>query len=614
MFNNFIYFIIAILVYSTYNYAGAAEYSSLPETLLMFTCLTVIFFFFIFIRFKKLEKQIVNEPHRSFGQRFDSLINTGSITAILLFAVDIYGLNLPSHTRKIALLKVVPSFDAIFFLCIFIFYLSVIWSCAYDAYRKIHISDYSSRLSCIISNISFGIPVVIPWLLLSAIVDIINILPYNGPKRFIATTGGELAFFVSFLFITALFGPLMIQKLWRCRPVEEGMKRSGIEAICKKAGVGFSDILYWPIFGSRMITAGVMGLVKRFRYILVTKALLNILAPEEVEAVIAHEAGHVQRKHLLFYLLFFLGYMLIAVSSFDLVIYSVIYARPLYSYLTGFGISRPTLISVSYGIAITGIFLVYFRFIFGYFMRNFERQADAHVYFFFENAAPLISTFEKIAAASGNSAGKPSWHHFSIRERIDFLKNCDADRSLIKRHDAKIKKGIAIYLAGLIFTGALGYSLHFGEKGKKLNDFFTEKIILGEIEENPGDSELYGMLGDLYYSLKYYDKAINAYGKSLSLSPDNPDVLNNLAWLLATCEDKTMRNPELAVLIAEKAAKIEKTHQILDTLAESYYAAGRYREAVEAGKNALMLAGTDKSYYENQLVKFLKSADHNSQP
>ena len=609
MFNNFIYFIIVILIYSTYNYSGAAEDSSLPETIFLFTCLTIIFYCFSFIRFKRLEKQIINEPHRSSGHRFDSLINTGSIIAILLFAVDIYGLNLPSHTRKITLLRSIPAFEAFLFLCLFILYLSVVWGCAYGAYRKLYISDYSSRLSYIISNISFCVPVVMPWLLLSVIADIINILPYDGPRHFLATTGGELAFFVSFLFIIAVFGPVMIQKLWRCKPVEEGKKRSGIEAICKKAGVGFADILYWPIFGSRMITAGVMGLIKRFRYILVTKALLSLLEPEEVEAVIAHEAGHIKRNHLVFYLLFFLGYMLLAVSTFDLVIYSVIYAKPFYRFLVDFGISQPTIISIWYGIAITAIFLVYFRFIFGYFMRNFERQADTHVFSFFESARPLISTFEKIAALSGRSPARPDWHHFSIEERIEFLKKCDADRSLIKRHDTRIKKSIAIYLAGLILTGALGYSLNFGEKGKKLNDFFAEKIILGEIEDNPGDPELPAMLGDLYYSLKYYDKAKGAYEKSLSITPENPKALNNLAWLYATCEDKNIRNTDLAVKLAEKAVKIGETPQIIDTLAESYYAAGRYKEAVEAGKKALLLAGTDKSYYEKQLAKFMKSGE-----
>ncbi|MDP3286380.1 MAG: tetratricopeptide repeat protein, partial [Desulfobacterales bacterium] len=285
----------------------------------------------------------------------------------------------------------------------------------------------------------------------------------------------------------------------------------------------------------------------------------------------------------------------------------VIYAKPFYRFLIDSGIRQTTLISVLYGIAIAGIFLIYFRFIFGYFMRNFERQADTHVFSFFENARHLISTFEKIAALSGRSPAKPDWHHFSIRERMDFLNKCDADRSLIKRHDGKIKKSIVIYLVGLILTGTLGYSLNFGEKGKKLNNFFAEKIILGEIEDNPGDSELPAMLGDLYYSLKYYDKAKGAYEKSLSIAPENPNVLNNLAWLYATCEDKNIRNTGLAVKLAEKAVKIEETPRILDTLAESYYAAGRYKEAVKIEKKALLPAGPDKSYYEKQLTKFLKT-------
>lgn len=609
MFNNFIYFIIAILIYSTYGYSGAAEASSLSETFFVFTILALIFFCFAFLSFKRLERQIINDPHRSFGHRFDSLTNTGSIIAILLFAIDIYGLNMPFYIRKITLFRSVPSLEAFLFLCLFIFYMSVIWGCAYGACRKLYISDYSSRLSYIISNISFCIPVVMPWLFLSVIADIINLLPFDAPKRFLSTTEGELTFFVSFLFIIAVFGPVMIQKLWRCRPVEEGKKRSDIEATCKKAGVGFADILYWPIFGSRMITAGVMGLIKRFRYILVTKALLSLLEPEEVEAVIAHEAGHIKRNHLLFYLLFFSGYMLLAVSTFDIVIYFVICAKPFYRFLVDFGISQTTLISVLYGIAIAGIFLIYFRFIFGYFMRNFERQADTYVYSFFENAGPLISTFEKIADAGGGSADKPNWHHFSIRERMDFLNKCDADKRLIRQHDGKIKKSIAIYLVGLILTGALGYSLNFGEKGKKLNDFFAEKIILGQIEDNPGDPELPAMLGDLYYSLKYYDQAKGAYEKSLSIAPDNPKALNNLAWLYATCEDKNIRNTGLAVKLAEKAVKIEETPQILDTLAESYYAAGHYKEAVEVGKKALLLAGTDKFYYEKQLAKFMKPGE-----
>ena len=45
-----------------------------------------------------------------------------------------------------------------------------------------------------------------------------------------------------------------------------------------------------------MITAGVMGLIKNFRYILVTPSLLNLLEPAEVDAVIAHENRSYQKE------------------------------------------------------------------------------------------------------------------------------------------------------------------------------------------------------------------------------------------------------------------------------------------------------------------------------
>jgi len=72
-------------------------------------------------------------------------------------------------------------------------------------------------------------------------------------------------------------------------------------------------------------------------------------------------------------------------------------------------------------------------------MRNFERQADIFVYEFQDNAGPLISSLKKIVTISGQPPEKPNWHHFSIRERIDYLRRCDADRSWVGRHHRKIR-------------------------------------------------------------------------------------------------------------------------------------------------------------------------------
>lgn len=370
----------------------------------------------------------------------------------------------------------------------------------------------------------------------------------------------------------------------------------------------YANILYWPIFGGRMITAGVMGLIKKFRYILVTGALLQFLEPEEIDAVIAHEIGHIKKKHLLFYLIFFVGYMLVSFATFDMLIYFIFFAEPIYSFLNSIGLEQATVTSSIFSLIIILIFLIYFRYVFGYFMRNFERQADTYVYALFDSAQPLISTLEKIAVTSGQPRDKPNWHHFSIKKRVDYLKKCEADRTWVTRHDSKIKKSIAVYMMGILIMGGIGYNLNFGETGKKLNRHFFEKIIQRELDKNPDSPNHYTMLGDLYYSNQNYSKAIKAYEQSIALAPDNPQGLNNLAWLYATCEVERFRDPKKALKLAQKAAEIEKSPHILDTLAESFYVNSQFEKAVAAEMRALDLATKNRTHYENQLAKFKAAA------
>jgi hypothetical protein len=162
MFTNFIYFIIVILIYSTYHYPGSADDGSLYEALFIFPFLLAAFVSFTYISFRRLEKSIPVHNRFALNNKFDSLLNTCSILAILLFAVNVYGINLPSHTRDIPLFKSVPAVEALFFICLFLLYLSIIWAFAFGAYKKIYYADDLSRRSYVINNISLSIPVVTP--------------------------------------------------------------------------------------------------------------------------------------------------------------------------------------------------------------------------------------------------------------------------------------------------------------------------------------------------------------------------------------------------------------------------------------------------------------------
>jgi Zn-dependent protease with chaperone function len=606
MFGNFIYFILVLLIYLTYQPTDETYFTAF-ESFSLFVGLIFIFSFFTRFQFQRIERRMAKGLYLRIDNQFNAALLQQSVMAVFLFALDIYGLNLPSYLVNITIFSTIPTLLALMFLLLFVFYLGIVWSCAYDAYRKLYRVSISRR-TYVISNITFAVPVLLPWLFLSGIADVILALPFEAPRKFLSTTEGEIIYFLFFLLAVVIIGPALIQRFWRCKPLEDGQYRSRIESLCRRAGLAYADILYWPIFGGKMITAGVMGLVKKFRYILVTPSLLKLLEPEEIDAVIAHEIGHIKKNHLLFYLLFFAGYMLISFLTTDLIVIAIIYAEPVYWVINQAGFSQTTIISVLTSLLFISVFLIYFRFIFGYFMRNFERQADTYVYALFDSAAPLITTLEKIAATSGQSADRPNWHHFSIKQRIDYLRKCESDPSWITRHNGKVKKSMGIYVAGLLLLGIMGYQLNVGVVGERINSHFLEKVILKEIEAAPDNANLYGLLGNIYFNSKNWSGVQDAWEKSLAINPDNALILNNLAWHYATCEDERFLDPVRALALAKLAISLEKAAHIWDTLAESYYVNGMYPNAVEAGERALALAGNKRAYYLDQLKKFNAAA------
>ena len=157
---------------------------------------------------------------------------------------------------------------------------------------------------------------------------------------------------------------------------------------------------------------------------------------------------------------------------------------------------------------------------------------------------------------------------------------------------------------GIICIAIIGYQVGYGEPGRQLSAHFFERAIGLRIAEDPHDPELYHLQGDYFHNRKNYAGAIEAYEASLALAPRSPQVLNNLAWLYATCENDNLKDPIRALALAREAAALETAPHILDTLAESYYVNGQIEEAIAAEHRALDLATENRGYYEGQLEKF----------
>jgi Zn-dependent protease with chaperone function len=603
MFGNFLYFIVVLLIYSTYH-PPETPTAAPGETIPMAIALAVAFAAWVHLNFGRLARAAETLSPALADIRFSGLVTRFSILAVALFAVDVYVLDLPAGLEAWPAIQAAPTLGALVFLLLFIAHLAIVWSLSHGAYEKIYATG-TSRRTRVLAQLAFSGPVLLPWLALSGIADIIGLLPFETPKRLLTTPAGELAYFLIFLVLTSVFGPSLIRRFWRCRPLEDGWMRLRIEALCRRAGLRYAQILYWPMFGGRMITAGVMGLVGRFRYILVTPALLRELAPEQIDQVIAHEIGHVKRRHLAFYLLFLTGYILLVYSLFEAAALILLQAEPVHRLVQVLALDPVSTGSVLLGLAMVAVFLVYFRLVFGYFMRNFERQADLYVFRLFPSARPLIATLAKIAAVSGIAPGKPDWHHFSISERIAYLDRCERDPRWIASHDRKVTRSIAGYLAALAAVAVLGWQVNFGETGRRLGAHFLETAATRELARNPHQPDLLTLLGDIHQSRGRLAEAAAAYEEAISLDPRQARALNNLAWLYVTADDPALRRPERALELALRAAALDPAPHVLDTLAESYYANGRFAEAVATGRQALEAAAPkDRAYFEAQLEKF----------
>ena len=594
MYNNLLYLLVVILILTT---GGIPEQPQIPWPM------ALVLFCGKLVLFAQLARYFFRRNPDSTAARYFSVEQHLSILAIVFLAVDIFLLEGRYYLSRLPLAAELPVLAPLAGIFLFFGYLCLIWLAARPSYQRIFARTLTAR-AFIAANIKINLAILLPWLIISVFFDLLQLVPFPRLKDFLASPWGEPILVLLSLFGLIFFLPLAIVRLWGCTPLPPGPTRQRLEDFCRSQRLRFADILLWPLFEGRMLTAGVIGLSRRFRYILVTPALLETTTPEEIEAVLAHELGHVKRYHLQLYLFLFLGFGLLSQISGAPLLLLLLSSDLFYQLITLSGKSPDTILSLASACILFALMLGYFRFVFGFFMRNFERQADLYALSAMGHASPLIRVFEKIALLSGNIRDLPSWHHFGLGQRIDFLRRCEETPSRIPRHHRKVHLALALY-ALVMLTGTLAawrLPPDLLEEAPKAR--FAEALIQQKIREQPDNGLWFQLLGDLHYSRNQEQDAMNAYEQALLLAPANTEALNNLAWLLLTAQEPTLRNPEKALLLAQKAAAEKRIPHILDTLATAYWANGNRNEALAVEEEALAKAGAHKEFYRGQMEKF----------
>jgi len=597
IYNNLLYLITVIIIFSTV---------SIPDTpQIPFTAALVVFLvkggaYHYLVRYAHSRKRVSGD------KRYFALEQKFSLLAILIFAIDVYLLDIKYYLSFLSLNGNLPVLLSIGGMALFFFYLSLLWMAARKNYLAIFGRHYSAR-EFIINNIKFNLPIILPWLIVNFIADILNILPFPLAKKLVSSEWGESVLLLFFFLLLAVIFPVLIKNLWNCQIMPDSPARRHMEEFCRKQKFSYTDIMLWPLYEGKMLTAGVMGLSKKYRYLLITPALLEALTPYEIEAVLAHEIGHIKKHHLQLYLLFFLGFGLVASLIASPLLYLLLNSNFFYHIINVTRIDPETALTFWGTAPMFIIMLVYFRYVFGFFMRNFERQADTQVFKALGDSAPLISSLEKIGWLSGNIRNKPSWHHFGIGQRVDFLEKCSKDKSLIARHDRKVYGSLILFIALLVFSGGIFWNMPM-KLDEQANMRFVEAVLQQKAHREPEKAIWHRLLGDLKQELDQNAESLAAYEKALSLEADNPEILNNLAWLLVTSSDPIASDPKRALSLVLQASSLKpKTGYILDTLASAYWANNMLKEALEAEEKAIDYDPANYIFYRRQMDFFLNN-------
>jgi STE24 endopeptidase len=285
--------------------------------------------------------------------------------------------------------------------------------------------------------------IILPVLLLVIFQDIFNIFNLNFEGEFFL-----------FLIIIIIISPFLIIKIWPVKPLDNLALREIILNFLKKNKVKISEIYVLDDLGKKLYTAGIIGFLPPFKYLFFSKPLLSILSPEEILGVVAHEIGHLKKRHNFWLLLLLLNLPLFLLTLLILSFLIAYYFSPQLIDIIKNKKTLPVSLEISLGIGLIFLAFIYIRYIFSFFLRQFEREADFLSAIILKSPQPIISALFKIGEVTGQLY-KKSWHHYGIFERIEFLKNALINEEIFNKIQKKFLRIRIILLLWIILNLAL---------------------------------------------------------------------------------------------------------------------------------------------------------------
>ncbi|HWB54278.1 MAG TPA: M48 family metallopeptidase [Tepidisphaeraceae bacterium] len=224
-----------------------------------------------------------------------------------------------------------------------------------------------------------------------------------------------------------VFAPALMTRVLKTESLPPSVLRNRLEEMCRRHRLGYRDILLWHTEGN-LGNAAVMGVLPGLRYVLLSDVLLETMPDEQIEAVFAHELGHIVYKHLVWYIVFIATLLLILSGP----------GGSIYDYLLPRVIGNPDVhkhaVDAISSILTAGAIVLFFV-LFGFVSRRFERQADVFASRIIHEPSPagdappvsppgaalFAAALHRVAVVNNIPIAARSWCHGSIEKRMRFL-------------------------------------------------------------------------------------------------------------------------------------------------------------------------------------------------
>ena len=146
------------------------------------------------------------------------------------------------------------------------------------------------------------------------------------------------------------------------------------------------------------------------------------------------------------------------------------------------------------------------------------------------------------------------------------------------------KNGELLYQIGVLYQ--------MSKQSAKAIEKYNDALAYSEAKEK---FDIYRSRGDAYLNIGKHVEAVKDYEEAFKLKPDDPGLLNNFAWVLATSPDDKVRDGKRAVEMAKKASQAtdDKAPHILSTLAAAYAETGDFDDAIKWSSKAVEIASAD---------------------